>query len=80
MPIDLTDTHVDDAGRPADPHARPWLGVRFVCGGAYLRVYRNRAGNAYTATCPRCAKQMRFLVRDGGTDRRFFEVSCDQAR
>jgi hypothetical protein len=55
---------------------RPWLGVRFVCAGAYLRVYRNASGTAYNATCPRCGKCIRFAVGSGGVNQRFFEVRC----
>ncbi len=55
---------------------RPWLGVRFTCASAYVRVYRNTAGTAYTARCPRCGRCVRFRVGTGGTNQRFFEVSC----
>ncbi len=55
---------------------RPWIGVRFLCAGAYLRVPRNREGTAYHAVCPRCGKRVRFRVGPGGTSQRFFEVSC----
>jgi hypothetical protein len=58
------------------PAGRPWLGVRFLCSGAYQRVYRNPAGTAYIATCPRCGRSVRFDVGPGGTSQRFFEVSC----
>lgn len=56
--------------------ARPWIGVRFLCAGAYLRVARNKDGTAYHAMCPRCGKRVRFRVGPGGTNQRFFEVSC----
>lgn len=56
--------------------SRPWLGVRFACSGAYLRVYRNAAGTAYLARCPRCGKSVRFAVGSGGVSQRFFEVRC----
>jgi hypothetical protein len=55
---------------------RPWLGVRFACSGAYVRVYRNAAGTEYLARCPRCGKSVRFAVGPGGTGQRFFEVRC----
>lgn len=55
---------------------RPWLGVRFSCSGAYLRVYRNAEGTAYLARCPRCGRTARFRVGPGGTGERFFEVKC----
>lgn len=55
---------------------RPWIGVRFLCAGAYVRVPRNRDGTAYLAMCPRCGKTVRFRVGPGGTDQRFFEVAC----
>jgi hypothetical protein len=63
-------------GRGGEGTGRPWLGVRFLCSGAYQRVYRNREGTAYVATCPRCGKSVRFDVGPGGTNQRFFEVSC----
>jgi hypothetical protein len=64
-------------GPPEPPRGpRPWLGVRFRCAGAYLRVYRSPAAAEYRATCPRCARCIRFAVGEGGTDQRFFEVSC----
>lgn len=55
---------------------RPWIGVRFLCAGAYIRVGRNKEGTAYHAMCPRCGKRIRFRVGPGGTNQRFFEVSC----
>ena len=61
---------------PGAGKERPWLGVRFTCAGAYIRVYRNAAGTAYLATCPRCARCVRFAVGQGGSDQRFFEVRC----
>jgi hypothetical protein len=61
---------------PAAQQGRPWLGVRFRCAGAYLRVYRAPDAAEYRATCPRCARCIRFAVGEGGTDNRFFEVCC----
>ena len=54
----------------------PTIGVYFACSNQYLRVLRNRAGTHYLARCPKCAKTIQFRVGTGGTDRRFFEVSC----
>lgn len=56
--------------------ARPWLGVRFTCAGAYIRVFRNAAGTGYAARCPKCGQCMNFRVGEGGTNQRFFQVSC----
>ena len=55
---------------------RPWLGVRFVCSGAYQRVYRSKDGSSYVARCPKCGHSLRFTVGDGGRSERFYEVSC----
>jgi hypothetical protein len=49
-----------------------FLGVHFACCDVYTRVYPNREGTAYTGHCPRCAKQVRFTVGEGGTNARFF--------
>ena len=58
------------------PGDRPWLGVRFTCSGAYQRIYRNKAGDGYMARCPKCSKSIRFRVGEGGSNNRFFDVSC----
>lgn len=66
----------DGQRTPDAQSVRPWIGVRFLCSGQYVRVYRNRAGDAYLAACPRCGRTVRFRVGDGGVRERFFEVSC----
>jgi len=55
---------------------RPWLQVTFTCANAYQRVYRGTDGRSYVARCPKCAKDMRFVVGPGGTSQRAFQVSC----
>ncbi len=62
--------------RAPAPAPRPWIGVRFTCAGAYVRVYRKPEDKAYNARCPRCGRCVRFAVGPGGTSARFFEVSC----
>ncbi len=62
--------------QPAGSTGRPWLGVQFTCAGAYQRVYRSVDGQRYLARCPRCAKSITFRVGEGGTNQRFFDVSC----
>lgn len=70
----------EGSGRPnptgSGAGGRPWIGVRFLCAGAYVRVPRNKDGTAYLAMCPRCGKTVRFRVGPGGTEQRFFEVGC----
>lgn len=56
--------------------AAPYLRVYFRCANAYLRVYRRADATAYAARCPKCGKTMRFAVGPGGTQQRFFELSC----
>ena len=59
-----------------EPSASPAIGVHFICSNQYLRVFRNLEGTHYLARCPKCAKTIRFRVEQGGSNRRFFEVSC----
>ena len=56
--------------------ARPFLSVLFRCANSYLRVYRSADGKRYLARCPKCGKDVRFQVGEGGTSQRVFEVSC----
>ncbi|MBL4698135.1 MAG: hypothetical protein JKX70_04810 [Phycisphaerales bacterium] len=58
------------------PGQRPWLGIQFTCAGAYQRVFRSSDGEKYLARCPKCGKSITFRVGDGGTNQRFFDVSC----
>lgn len=56
----------------AAPAGRPWVGIRFDCCGAYVRVYRRLDRREYTGRCPRCMRQVRLRVGEGGTSARFF--------
>ena len=53
---------------------RPWLAVRWKCCSVYSRVYRNAEGTRYEGRCPRCGKQVKAVVGEGGTSERFFEA------
>lgn len=74
--------HAEDAGAQAGPSGvgKPSLQVYFRCSNQYVRVLRASGGQGaaggYVARCPRCGKSMRFVVGEGGTSRRFFELSC----
>ena len=63
------------SGSPPDG-ARPWIGVFFACSNEYMRVHRAVDGSGYQARCRTCGKVVRFRVGQGGSDARFFEVSC----
>jgi len=68
--LDITDTPTSGA------RGRPFLQVMFTCANAYLRVYRSADAKQYLARCPKCGKDIRFQVGEGGTSQRQFEVSC----
>ncbi len=76
MAQDQRDQFVGAARASNGEATRPWLGVRFTCAGAYIRVFRNAEGTGYAARCPKCGQCMRFRVGEGGTNQRIFEVSC----
>jgi len=42
----------------------------------YQRVYRDINGERYIARCTKCGKTITFKVGQGGSDQRFFDVSC----
>ena len=61
---------------PVRRAVRPWIGVYFSCSNTYTRVSRSPDVRTYLARCPKCGKSVRFRVGPGGSNARFFEVSC----
>jgi hypothetical protein len=53
---------------------RPFLGIHFACCNTYARIYKTADGKAYAGFCPRCHKQVRVPIGEGGTTERFFEA------
>ena len=53
---------------------RPFLGVMFDCCKVYTRLYLHRNGLLYEGRCPRCRKQVRFVVGQGGSETRIWRV------
>jgi hypothetical protein len=62
------------AARGVTGSGRPWLAILWRCCRVYGRAYRNAAGTAYEARCPRCSKPVLVRIGDGGTNCRFFET------
>lgn len=51
-----------------------WIGIRFACHGAYLRVVVPPAGKKTTVKCPVCGREADVVRGAEGSDRRFFEI------
>lgn len=54
--------------------ARNWVGIRFACHGAYLKVIIPAPGSKVTVRCPLCGREADVTHGPGGSDRRYFEV------
>jgi hypothetical protein len=78
MPTDPRDYQLDISSLPRTdgpkPTPRPYLSVHFACCGVYNRIYRAAGSDSYVGRCPRCQRQIKFLVGEGGTSSRFFRV------
>ena len=51
---------------------RKYLGIMFKCCNVYGRIYKNKEGTYYAGFCPKCMKQVRVKIGEGGTGERFF--------
>lgn len=51
-----------------------YLGINFRCCGVYARIYKNKEGTAYVGRCPKCLRQIRVAIGEGGTNKRFFDA------
>lgn len=82
----MIDVRVGDDGRRRDSsegdgaegcERRRFLGVKFECAdNQYTRMYKNRTGDAYIGRCPKCLRQIRIGISQGGVDSRFFRYDC----
>jgi len=53
---------------------RNWIGIRFSCHDAYLRVVVPPEGRKTTVKCPVCGREVDVMKGPGGSDRTYFEV------
>ena len=65
--LDLTSLAASEEPPQSPRGARPYLSVHFACCGVYQRIYRAADGTHYAGRCPRCAKAVKFVVGEGGT-------------
>jgi hypothetical protein len=73
--LDLTSNpSTNKSSSQEDKSKRRFIGVRFNCCGVYWRIYINQQGNAYEGHCPKCGKNVKLKVGEGGSNSRFFEV------
>ena len=77
MPEYEEDEYEDDNINDKNENKSKYLGIMFNCCNAYGRIYKTRDGKAYAGHCPKCMRQIRIKVGEGGTDTRFFNAQWD---
>ncbi len=53
---------------------RNFLGILFECCNVYGRIYKNKEQTHYVGFCPKCMRQVRVKIGEGGTSQRFFKA------
>lgn len=53
---------------------RQFLGIMFECCNVYGRIYKNKEGTFYVGKCPRCLREIKIRVGEGGSENRFFRA------
>ena len=51
-----------------------FLGIMFECCNVYGRIYKNKEGTHYQGMCPKCMKQIKIKIGEGGINERFFRA------
>ena len=51
-----------------------FLGIMFECCNVYGRIYKNKEGTHYVGRCPRCLREIKIRIAQGGTTNRFFSA------
>ncbi len=53
---------------------REFLGIFFECCNVYGRIYKNKDNTHYSGFCPKCMRQIKIKIGEGGTNQRFFKA------
>ena len=53
---------------------KEFLGILFECCNVYGRIYKNNEGTFYQGKCPRCLKEIKIRIGEGGSSQRFFKA------
>ena len=51
-----------------------FLGIMFECCNVYGRIYKNKEGTYYQGKCPRCLREIKIKIGEGGPTTRFFKA------
>ena len=53
---------------------KKFLCILFECCNMYGRIYKNKEETFYQGRCPKCMREIKIKIAEGGSNQRFFKA------